>query len=56
MHLHKLFKHLSEHVVKVDGYHPNMHSVRIILSTFMKMRLLWVPFNDSKRKIMCIMG
>ena len=56
MHLHKLFKHWSEHVVKVDAYHSYMQSVRIILSTFMKIRLLWLPFNDSYRKIMCIMG
>ena len=56
MHLHKLFKHRSEHVVKVDAYHPYIQFVRIVLSILMKMRLLWLPFNDSYTENMCIIG
>ena len=52
----KLFKHGSEPVVKIEVYHPYRRYVVIILSIFMMMRLLWLPFNDRYRKIMCIMG
>ena len=52
----KLFKHWSESIVKIDAYHPYRQSDEIILSIFMMMRLLWLPFNDRYRKIMCIMG
>ena len=52
----KLFKHWSEPVVKIEAYHPYRQYVEIILSIFMMMRLLWLPFNDRYRKIMCIMG
>ena len=52
----KLFKHLSEPVVKIEAYHPYRQYVVIILSIFMMMRLLWLPFNDRYRKIMCIIG
>ena len=52
----KLFKHRSEYVVKVDAYHPYIQFVRIVLSILMKMRLLWLPFNDSYTENMCIIG
>ena len=52
----KLFKHCSEPIVKIDAYHPYRQSVVIILSIFMMMRLLWLPFNDRYRENMCIMG
>ena len=52
----KLFQHWSEPIVKIDAYHPYRQSVVIILSIFMRMRLLWLPFNDRYREIMCIMG
>ena len=51
-----LFKHWSEPVDKIEAYHPYRQYVVIILSIFMMMRLLWLPFNDRYRKIMCIMG
>ena len=52
----QLFKHWSEPVVKIEAYHPYMQYFVIILSIFMMMRLLWLPFNDRYRKIVCIMG
>ena len=52
----KLFKHWSEPIVKIDAYHPYRQSDEIILSIFMMMGLLWLPFNDRYMKIMCIMG
>ena len=52
----KLFKHWSEPIIKIEAYHPYRQSVVIILSMFMMMRLLWLPFNDMYRKIMCIKG
>ena len=52
----KLFKHWSEPVAKIEAYHPYRQSVVIILSIFMMMRLLWLPFNNKYRKIMGIMG
>ena len=52
----KLFKHWSEPIVKIEIYHPYRQSVVIILSIFMMMRLLWLPFNDIYRKIVYIMG
>ena len=52
----KLFKRWSEPVAKLEAYHPCRQHVVIILSIFMVMRLLWLPFNDRYGKIMCIMG
>ena len=52
----KLFKHWSEPIAKIEAYHPYRQSVVIILSIFMMMRLLWLPFNNKYRKIMGIMG
>ena len=52
----KLFKHWSELIAKIEAYHPYRQSVVIILSILMMMRLLWIPFNDTYRKIMCVMG
>ena len=52
----KLFKHWSEPIAKIEAYQLYRQSVVIILSIFMMMRLLWLPFNDTCRKILCIMG
>ena len=52
----KLFKQWSEPIVKIEAYHPYRQFVVIILSIFMMMLFLWLPFNDIYRKIMCIMG
>ena len=52
----KLLNHRSEPIVQIEVYHPYKQSVVIILSIFMMMRLLWLPFHDRYRKIMCIMG
>ena len=41
----KLFKHWSEPIVKIEVYHPYRQYVVIILSIFMMMRLLSLPFN-----------
>ena len=51
-----LFRHWSEPIIKIEAYNPYRQSVVIILSVFMMMRLLWLPFNDIYRKIMCIKG
>ena len=52
----KLFNHWSGPIAKIEAYHPYRQSVVIILSIFMMIRLLWLPFNDTYREIMCIMG
>ena len=52
----KLFEHWSEPIAKIEANHPYRQSVVIILSIFMMMRLLWLPFNDTYSKIMCIIG
>ena len=52
----KLFKHWSEPIAKIEAYHSYRQSVVIILSIFMMMRLLWLPFNDTYRQTMSIMG
>ena len=45
----KLFKHRSEPIAMIEAYHPYRQSVAIILSIFMMMWLLWLPFNDTYR-------
>ena len=52
----KLFKHWSEPIAKIEAYHSYRQSIVIILSIFMIMRLLWLPFNNKYRKNMGIMG
>ena len=46
----KLFKHLSEPIVKIEAYYPYRQYVEIIGSIFMTMWLPWLPFNNKYRK------
>ena len=47
----KLFKHWSEPIFKIEAYHPYRQSFEIILSIFIMLQLLWLPFCDIYRKI-----
>ena len=47
----KLFKHWLEPIIKIEENYPYRQFVEIILSIFMKMRLLGIPFNDKYRKM-----
>ena len=43
----KVLKHWSEPIAKIEAYQPYRQPVVIILSIFMMMQLLWLPFNDT---------
>ena len=52
----KLFKHWSEPIVMIEAYHTYRQFVVIILSIFMIIRLLGLPFIVRYGMIMCIIG